>query len=143
MILSKTITVENFFQRANWQGLKLITIPEPEESGFQEERVVEDTFTPTFDLTVQDFFAAHNWQGIVKTKIVPFSPSSDSSASVSVVEPLYSFTMSVGDFFQRVPWKGQIKYKKASIASLPQVSPSNTFNSTVEPLNVNDLSDLL
>lgn len=143
MILSKTITVEDFFQRANWQGLKLITVPTfPEELGFQEE-VVEDTFTPTFDLTVQEFFAAHNWQGVVKTKIVQFSISSDSSSSVSVVQPNYFLTMSVGEFFQRIPWTGQLTYKKASIASLPQVSPSNTFNSTVEPLNVNDLSDLL
>ncbi|WP_017295541.1 hypothetical protein [Geminocystis herdmanii] len=140
MILSQTITVEDFFQRANWQGLKLVTIPE--ESRFQEE-VVEDTFTPTFDLTVQDFFQQANWQGVVKTKFVQFSTSSDSSSSVSVVPPNYSLTMSVGEFFQRMPWTGQINYKKGSIASLPQVSPSNTFSSTVEPLNVNDLSDLL
>ena len=140
MILSQTITVEDFFQRANWQGLKLVTIPE--ESGFQEE-VVEDTFIATFDLTVEDFFKQANWLGVVKTKIVQFSPSPDSSVSVSVVQPNYSLTMSVEEFFQRMPITGQIKYKKNSIASLPQVSPSNTFSSTVEPLNVNDLSDLL
>lgn len=140
MILSKTISVANFFQGANWQGLKLVTIPE--ESSFQEE-VVEDTFTPTFDLTVQEFFASHNWQGVVKTKVVQFATSPDSSVSVSVVQPHYSLTMSVGEFFQRMPITGQTKYKKGSIASLPQVSPSNSFNSTAEPLNVNDLSDLL
>lgn len=138
MIFSQTLTVENFFQGANWQGLKLINIPE--ESGFPEE-VVVDNFTPTFDLTVQEFFASHNWQGGVKTKVVQFATSADSS--VSVIQPHYSLTMSVGEFFQRMPITRQTKYKKGSIASLPQVSPSNTFNSTVESLNVNDLSDLL
>jgi hypothetical protein len=141
MILSKTISVADFFQQANWQGLRLISIPTfSEESGFQEE-VVEDTFTPTFDLTVKDFFQQANWQGIVKTKIVLFPTSSDSS--ISVFQPSYSLTISVGKFFQRMPWTGQLTYKKNSIASLPQVSPSNTFSSTVESLNVNDLSDLL
>jgi hypothetical protein len=143
MILSQIITVEDFFQQANWQGLKLINIPTiPEKSDFQEE-IVEETLIPTFDLTVEEFLAAHNWQGVVKTRIAQFSTSSDSSSPLSVVLPNYSLTMSVGEFFQRMSWAGQIYSKKNSIASLPQVSPSNTLNSTVEPLNVNDLSDLL
>lgn len=140
MILSQSLSVENFFQQANWQGLKLVTLPEESISETQIE-VVEDVFNPRFNLTVQDFFASHNWQGIVKTKTVRVATSEE--IIPTTIEPHYSLTLSVEKFFHKMPWTGQVSYKKASIASLPQVSPSNNFNSTAKPLNVNDLSDLL
>ncbi|MGI0482944.1 hypothetical protein ACN4EE_19440 [Geminocystis sp. CENA526] len=140
MIPSQTFSVEQFFQQANWQGLKLVSLPEESPSDTQVQ-VVEDVFTPRFNLTVQDFFASHNWQGIVKTKTVRVDTSDD--LIPTSVEPHYSLTLSVEQFFHKMPWSGQLTYKKASIASLPQVSPSNTFASAVKPLNVNDLSDLL
>lgn len=138
MILSQSLSVENFFQQANWQGLKLVTLP---EESISETQIEVDVFTPRFNLTVQDFFASHNWQGIVKTKTVRVNTSGE--LIPTVVEPHYSLTLSVEKFFHNIPWSGQVTYKKASIASLPQVSPSNAFNSTAKTLNVNDLSDLL
>lgn len=140
MMLSQTLSVENFFQRANWQGLKLVSFPEESDSSAPVE-IVEDVFNPRFNLTVQDFFACHNWYGIVKTKTVRVA--SEEAVMPTVLETPYVLTLSVEKFFQRMPWTGQVTYKKNSIASLPKVSPSKTFETTVKPLNVNDLSDLL
>ncbi|BAQ64328.1 hypothetical protein [Geminocystis sp. NIES-3709] len=137
MIPSTNISVEDFFQQANWQGLRLVAI---EKESLSDTIEIEDNFYPTFNLTVQDFFASHNWQGVVKTK--------KTRASEELYQPMsvnYSLTMTVGEFFQRISWQGQgrITQKKTSIASLPSISSSETFDSTAKTFNVNDLSDLL
>lgn len=133
MIPSTNLTVEEFFQQANWQGLKIVSMT----GGIVEVVTEAEEINLDLSLTVEKFFSLHNWQGIIKTNTV---------ANISEVEvqPNYALTMSVREFFQRMPWQGQ-KFgyaKKTNIASFPKLNSSENTTSNSQ-LNVNDLSDLL
>ncbi len=127
-----SVTVESFFRKANWQGLKII---HDDANALTEAVVVEEaTSNLHFGLTVEKFFALHNWQGIVKTHQELLPPTQQST---------YTLTMPVGEFFRRILWQGQNQgtTKKANIASMPKMS--SVVNITPQSLNVKDLSDLL
>lgn len=133
MMLSTCVTVESFFQKANWQGLKII---------HDDKNVIVKEVTKNihFDLKVENFFALHNWQGIKTYATVGVE---NEELSSTTIQPIYTLTMSIEEFFQRMVWQGQNKRitKKANIASMPKMS--NVINFTPQSLNVKDLSDLL
>jgi len=139
MIPSGTISVADFFQQANWEGLRLVTFEADDMDNSMELVEVAATFIPPFNLKVQDFFASHNWHGIRKTKTVRSNLSS-SEAEVNNA-PNYCLSMSVEEFFQRMTWKGKKAMKKSVIASVPPSVESG--QSPSKSWNVNDLSDLL
>lgn len=141
MIPLTCVTVEKFFQEANWQGFKLIhdnKIP-------TTEKALTEEITPIahFGLTVENFFSLHNWQGIFKTYQHQTDTVEEEELLLVTKQPSYPLTMSVGEFFQRIAWQGQNHeiHKKANIASMPKMS--NVVNLKPQALNVNDLSDLL
>lgn len=135
MMPSTCVTVESFFQAANWQGLKIIH----DDKNVIVKEVIKNLH---FGLTVENFFSLHNWQGILKTDEGVTVNHEELSSEIN--HPTYPLTMSVGEFFQRMVWLGQNQgintKKKANIASMPKMSDVVTF--TPQSLNVKDLSDL-
>ncbi|NCO75430.1 MAG: hypothetical protein GW795_03585 [Cyanobacteria bacterium] len=133
MIPSTCVTVENFFQKANWQGLKII----PDMDEVIVEKVVRNIH---LGLTVEDFFGLHNWQGIFRNYQGVTKENQELSGEIN--QPTYGLTMTVGEFFQRMVWHGQNQgiNKKVHIASMPQMSDVTNIKS--QSLNVNDLADL-
>lgn len=130
------ISVEQFFSRANWRGIKKY-----EPSSVNNEVMIDaDDFIPNLTLNVEEFFTHHNWRGI--KKMVSYAPNAGTEHHTPVVTAL-SLQMKVADFFQGFPWVGSEQPLKATIA--PEVivkeNKSNYTPSTNE-LNINDLSDL-
>lgn len=140
MIVSTCLSVESFFQKANWQGFKLVN--DSEKVLTKEVVVVPQELNPSIHLalTVESFFSLHNWQGILKTNEVLLGD--DRELLSQTTQPIYSLTMSVSDFFQGITWEGRNQHitKTANIASSPKIS--NVVNITPKSLNINDLSDL-
>ncbi|BAQ60532.1 hypothetical protein GM3708_938 [Geminocystis sp. NIES-3708] len=141
MIPLTCVTVEKFFQEANWQGFKLIH----DNKTPSTEKILTEETTPIahFGLTVESFFSLHNWQGIFKTYQHQTETVEKEEELLVTKQPSYPLTMSVGEFFQRMAWQGQNykMYKKTNIASMPKMS--DVINLKPQVLNVKDLSDLL
>jgi hypothetical protein len=128
-------TVQDFFQEANWQGLKII-------SNDSELTNLSDTFEEIsvdchFGLTVEEYFSFHNWQGIVRRKI-----SSAPISQISYSQPVFSLAISVEKFFQQMVWQKQLQ-KEVKIATPPSLKPKESPSQKTTKFNVQDLSDLL
>lgn len=141
MMLS-TCTVEDFFQRANWQGLKQVDAIAEETPSQVVTR--QEILKPELNFTVERFFALNNWTG----KIQAYSQSREEETELTELEqgtykPIYSLTMTVAEFFQRMVWRGQGKPRNLNIASIPAMDQSPIPEPETRQINVKDLSDLL
>lgn len=141
MMLS-TCTVEDFFQRANWQGLKQVEAIEQEPPSQIVTR--QEILKPELNFTVERFFALNNWTG----KIQAFTQSISEETALELTEtgvykPVYSLKMTVAEFFQRMVWRGQGKPRHLNIASIPAMDQSPLPKPEKREINVKDLSDLL
>lgn len=139
MMLLANQTVQDFFQEANWQGIKLI--PNDLEVTDFSDTFEEISVDSHFGLTVEEYFSRHNWQGVVRRKISPAQKS-----QISYSQPVFSLAISVEKFFQQMVWQKQVQ-KEVKIATSPT---SSTHVKEKEPpakkkqkFNVQDLSDLL
>lgn len=142
MMLS-TCTVEDFFQRANWQGLKPVETIEEETPSQVVPR--QGILKPELNFTVERFFALNNWTG---KKIQAFSESITEETPLEQLEtrvykPVYSLKMTVAEFFLRMVWRGQGKSRHLNIASIPVINQSPLPEPEKREINVKDLSDLL
>lgn len=108
------LSVQEFFNRCNWQGKPL------------EQLFESPSSEPSWLLTVQELFRQSNWQGQPLTK---YSNPTRSSSSL---------TLSVNEFFQSIVWEGE-----PEIAALPQVRlfPELTSSSS-QNLKLTNLSNL-
>lgn len=141
MMLS-TCTVEDFFQRANWQGLKQVEVIQEENTSAMVTR--PEILKAELNFTVERFFALNNWTG----KIQAFTQSISEEAvlqptETGVYKPVYSLKMTVAEFFQRMVWRGQGKPRHLNIASIPAMDQSPIPQPEKREINVKDLSDLL
>ncbi len=141
MMLS-TCTVEDFFQRANWRGLKQVDAIEKQPPSQVVTR--QEILEPELNLTVERFFSLNNWTG----KIQAFTQSSSEETELELTEtgvckPVYSLKMTVAEFFQRMVWRGQGRAKQLNIASIPAMDQSPIPEPEKREINVKDLSDLL
>lgn len=137
MILS-TCTVEDFFQRANWLGLKQVeTVEEtnfPLVSG-------QEILKPELNFTVERFFALNNWTGEIQADNL--SKLETTELEPTSRQPLYSLRMTVAEFFLRMVWRGQGKAKHSNIATIPAMDQFSLPEPEKRQINVKDLSDLL
>lgn len=138
MISYTTKTVEDFFQEADWWGLKPVAVMEENFTTVVTEEINE----VDFNLTVENFFALNNWLGIPQVKTVKIQQVSESPAKN--YPPVYPLKMTVEEFFLRMVWQGQNSRRKPkNIASAPLPRESDTLsNLNDNSINVNDLSDL-
>lgn len=137
-----TSTVEDFFQRANWQGLKQISVFEEEVTS--EVFTGEESLKPELNFTVEKFFALNNWSG--KRQVFTKSISEEGELERSkqgIYKPVYSLKMTVAEFFQRMVWQGQGKKRHLNIASIPAMDQTLIPEPEKRQINVKDLSDLL
>ncbi|AFZ54091.1 hypothetical protein [Cyanobacterium aponinum] len=141
MMLS-TSTVEDFFQRANWQGLK--QIPVFDEEVTSEVFTGEESLKPELNFTVEKFFALNNWSGKTQVFTKPISAEEELELSEQgTYKPVYSLKMTVAEFFQRMVWQGQGKKRQLNIASIPAMDQTLISEPEKRQINVKDLSDLL
>ncbi len=132
MISSGNQTVADFFQSANWQGLKLVD----DDVSLLNSKPVNELH---LGLTVEEYFTLNNWQGI------PVNSAEDSISEVSGGS-VYSLKMSVEEFFQRIVWQGQ-KQRNATVKQIgtqPHLSQEKQIHSQPRStFNLQDLSDLM
>ena len=130
-------TVQDFFQEANWQGLKLIQ--NDQETNTISSNLREISVDCHLGLTVEEYFSLNNWHGIATKEIYH-----EQNSQVSESEPVFSLTISVAEFFQRMVWQKQTKQVLNKIATPPSnATPKASSSKANKQFNFQDLSDLM
>lgn len=116
----KSLSLEEFFSYANWQGVV-------RQQAFSSLEVQPKSFSSWQSWTVEELFSHANWQGRALTN--------ETSQTANVT---FSTTLPVAQFFRYFVWEG-----KPKIAALPLLQSNERIAPVSNPtMNISNLTEL-